>query len=262
VLMGGGGGDVIRGNAGNDHIYGNMATTAQGAVDGSDVIDAGNGSNYVNGNAGDDVITAGSGTNRLYGGGGNDQIRITGNGVGHLNGNLGDDLLQVTGGHNDIHGGQGNDRILPDGGDNQSFGDLGNDVISGGTGFDQMTGGGGGDLFLLSQAGNANPASWDEITDFQDGADKFHVTTIGAGLPVVVHAGQTFADEASAAAYAQSAFNGAGSSEAAALQVGADTYLFYTIANLGSPVDAVVRLDGISAASIDQSDFVTGTGHL
>ena len=262
VLMGGGGGDVIRGNAGNDHIYGNMSTTSQGAADGSDVIDAGNGSNYVNGNAGDDVITAGSGTNRLYGGGGNDQIRITGNGAGHLNGNLGDDLLQVAGGHNDIHGGQGNDRILPDGGDNQSFGDLGNDIISGGAGFDQMTGGGGSDLFLLSIAGNAVAASWDEIIDYQDGADKFHMTTIGAGLPVVVHALQSFADEAAAAAFAQSAFTGAGSSEAAALQVGADTYLFYTIANLGSPTDAVVRLDGINAGTIDQSDFMTGTAHL
>ena len=36
----------------------------------------------------------------------------------------------------------------------------------------------------------------------------------------------------------------------------------YTIANLGSPADAVVRLDAINAATIDQSDFVTGTSHL
>jgi len=262
VLMGGAGNDVIHGGAGNDHIYGNMSTTVQGSTDGDDVIDAGNGSNYVNGNAGNDVITAGNGTQRLYGGGGDDQIRVTGSGSSHLNGNMGDDLLQVTGGSNDIHGGQGNDRIIPAGGQNQSFGDAGNDVIWGGTGFDRMTGGPGSDLFVLSGPTNANPANWDEITDFQHGIDKLHMDTIGGGLPVVLHAASAFADEASAAAYAQSAFAGAGSSEAAALQVGADTYLFYTISSAGSSADAVVKLDGIDAGTIDQSDFVIDTSHL
>ena len=262
VLMGGAGSDVIHGGAGNDHIYGNMSSAVQGSTDGNDVIDAGDGSNYVNGNAGNDVITAGAGTQRLYGGGGDDQIRVTGSGASHLNGNMGDDLLQVKGGVNDIHGGQGDDRIIPDGGQNQSFGDAGNDVIWGGTGFDKMTGGPGNDLFVLSGPTNSNLASWDEITDYQHGTDKLHMDTVGSGLPVVVHAASAFADEASAAAYAQSLFSGAGSSEAAALQVGADTYLFYTISSIGSPVDAVVKLDGIDAGTIDQSDFVTGTSHL
>jgi serralysin len=260
VLMGGAGTDTLTGGAGNDHIYGNMATSVQGATDSADVIDAADGSNYVNGNAGNDTITAGSGTNRLYGGAGNDQITITGAGVGHLNGNLGDDLLVVSGGNNELHGGQGNDRIDPTGGDNLSFGEAGNDVIWGGTGIDHMTGGLGNDLFVLS--GNSNNASWDEILDFTDGADKFHMDTVGGGLPVVLHAGQSFADEASTANYAQNAFEGAGSSEAAALQVGADTYLFFTTASLGSPIDAVVKLDGINASAIDQSDFSTGTNHL
>ena len=116
--------------------------------------------------------------------------------------------------------------------------------------------------FVLSGPANANLTSWDEITDFQDGFDKFHVDTVGGGLPIVIHAAQAFADEAIAAAYAQSAFTGASSSEAAALQVGSDTYLFYTISGIGLPTDAVVKLDGISAGIIDQSDFVTGTTHL
>jgi serralysin len=260
MLMGGASGDTLTGGSGNDHIYGNMSTSIQGTTDGADVIDAGNGSNYVNGNAGDDTITAGTGTNRLYGGAGDDQISVTGTGPAHLNGNLGDDLLVVSGGNNEIHGGQGNDRIMPSGGDNQSFGDVGNDVIWGGTGFDHMTGGPGADLFVLR--GNAIVASWDEILDFADGTDKLHMDTVGGGLPTVLHAGQSFADEASAAAYAQNAFAGAGSSTAAALQVGADTYLFYTVGNLGSSADAVVKLVGINAAAIDQSDFSTGTSHL
>jgi serralysin len=262
VLMGGAGADQLHGGAGNDHIYGNMASTAQGSTDGADIIDAGDGSNYVNGNAGNDVITAGWGTNRLYGGGGDDQIHVTGGGVSHLNGNLGDDLLQVDGGVNDIHGGQGNDRIIPTAGENHSFGEAGNDVIWGGSGFDVMTGGPGSDLFVLSGPTNSNLATWDEITDYESGADKLHMDVVGSGLPEVIHAASVFADEASAAAYAQAAFSGAGSSEAAALQVGADTYLFYTAASVGSPVDAVVKLDGINAATISQSDFVTGTNHL
>jgi serralysin len=257
TLMGGASSDTLSGGAGNDHLYGNLQTSVQGSTDGADLIDTGGGSNYVNGNAGNDTITASTGSNRLYGGQGNDVIQVTGHGNNHLNGNLGDDQLQVAGGVNDIHGGQGNDTILPTGGNNQSFGEIGNDAIWGGSGFDLMTGGPGSDLFVLSGPTNSNPASWDEITDFADGTDKLHIDANG-GLPLVIHAASSFGDEASAALYAQSAF-GSATGEAAALQVGNDSYLFYTI---GAGSDAVVKLDGINAALIDQSDFVTGTGHL
>jgi len=262
VLMGGGSADKLNGGSGNDHIYGNMVSTTQGAVDGADMIDTGGGSNYVNGNAGNDVITASMGTNRLYGGQGNDTIHVTGHGTNHLNGNLGDDLIIVDGGNNELHGGQGNDTLRPTAGNNLSMGELGNDVIWGGSGFDVMIGGGGNDLFALSGPANGNPSSWDEISDFVDGADKFHMDTQGGGLPVVIHAAQAFGDEASAAAYAQSAFMGASNSEAAALQVGSDTYLFYTISAIGSPFDAVVKLDSVDAGLVDQGDFSTATTHL
>ena len=255
VLMGGGSGDTITGGAGNDHIYGNLLSSTQGSTDGADLIDTGGGSNYVNGNAGDDTINASTGSNRLYGGQGNDTIHVTGNGNNHLNGNLGDDTLMVDGGNNDIHGGQGNDTISASGGNNQSFGEVGNDVIRAGSGIDKMTGGAGSDLFVLS--GNSNHASWDEIVDFTRGADKLHMDA-GGGLPQVLHASTSFSDEASAAAYAQAAFGNA-TGEAAALQVGNDTYLFYTI-SAGS--DAAVKLDGITASLVDQSDFVLGTSHL
>ena len=257
VLMGGGGTDTIRGGAGNDHIYGNLRSSTQGTTDGADAIDAGGGSNYVNGNAGDDTITASVGSNRLYGGQGNDVIHVTGNGTNHLNGNLGDDTLIVDGGNNDIHGGQGNDTIQANGGNNQSFGELGNDVLWCGGGIDQMTGGAGSDLFVLSGTQNSNHASWDEIVDFTDGLDKLHMDANG-GLPLVLHGASSFNDEASAAAYSQAIF-GNSTGEAAALQVGGDTYLFYTI---GAGTDAAVKLDGINAGLIDQSDFVTGTSHL
>jgi len=257
ILQGGGSNDTIQGGAGNDHIYGNLFSSTQGATDGADVIDTGAGSNYVNGNGGNDTITASSGSNRLFGGQGNDTIHVTGHGINHLNGNLGDDILIVDGGTNEIHGGQGNDTIQPTAGSNASFGDLGNDVIWVGAGLDTMSGGPGNDLFVLSGPTNTNAAAWDEIVDFTHGTDKLHMDA-GAGLPTVLHAANGFSDEASAAAYAQGLFGGA-TGEAAALQVGNDTYLFYTI---GSGTDAVVKLDGITASQIDQSDFVTGTTHL
>ena len=258
VLMGGASADTITGGAGNDHIYGNMISTAQGTTDGADVIDTGGGGyNYVNGNAGNDTITASTGSNRLYGGQGNDTIQVSGSGANHLNGNLGDDTLIASGGNNEMHGGQGNDTIHPTGGNNLSLGEVGNDAIWVGAGLDTMTGGAGSDLFVLSGAANSNPAAWDEITDFADGTDKLHMEANG-GLPLVFHAAGSFGDEASAAAYAQATFGNA-TGEAAALQVGSDTYLFYTI---GAGSDAVVRLDGVNAALIDQSDFVTGTNHL
>jgi len=257
VLMGGGGTDTITGGSGNDHIYGNLQTSVQGSTDGADLIETGGGSNYVNGNAGADTITASSGSNRLYGGQGDDVIQVTGRGTNHLNGNLGDDQLQVAAGSNDIHGGQGNDTILATGGNNQSFGELGNDVIWAAGGLDVMTGGGGSDLFVLSNAANTSGTIWDEITDFADGADKLRMDA-GGGLPLVFHASGSFSDEASAATYAQTTF-GSSTGEAAALQVGNDTYLFYTVS---AGTDTVVRLDGINAGLIDQSDFVTGTGHL
>lgn len=255
VLMGGGSSDTITGGTGNDHIYGNMLSSTQGATDGADVIDTGGGSNYVNGNAGNDTITASSGSNRLYGGQGDDTIHVSGHGINHLNGNLGDDTLIVDGGNNDIHGGQGNDTIHPSAGNNASFGEVGNDVIWVGAGLDTMTGGPGSDLFVLSGAPNTNLSAWDEIVDFTHGTDKLQM---GGSLPTVLHAANSFSDEASAAAYAHSVF-GSATNEAAALQVGSDTYLFYTI---GSGSDAVVKLDGVTASVIGQSDFVTGTTHL
>ena len=257
VLQGGGGGDTISGGVGNDHIYGNMLTTTQGTTDGADVIDTGGGSNYVNGNAGNDTITASSGSNRLYGGQGDDMIHVTGNGTNHLNGNLGDDTLIVDGGNNEIHGGQGNDVIQANGGNNLSFGEIGNDVIWVGSGFDKMTGGPGSDLFVLTGNANAAGVGWDEIVDFTHGTDELHMNANG-GLPTILHAANGFADEASAAAYAHLALGNA-TGEVAALQVGSDTYLFYAIS---AGIEGVVKLDGITAGTIDQSDFVTGTSHL
>jgi Ca2+-binding RTX toxin-like protein len=217
------------------------------------------------------MITAGNGTNRLYGGGGNDVITITGQGIGHINGNMGDDLLQVTAGTNDVHGGQGQDTIIALGGTNILWGDAGNDVLAGGIGADVMTGAAGADLFVLigGQGQGASPAgSYDEVTDYTDGTDHLHVDAFsGNMLPTVLHAagGQGFADFASAASFAATLLAAVSSAttEVAALQVGADTFLFYS--GLGWPggaIDSAAKLDHISANAIDVTDFTSASVHF
>lgn len=265
VLMGGGANDILTGGKGNDHIYGNMATTVQGAPDGADTIDAGDGSNYVNGNAGDDQITAGNGTNRLYGGAGNDQIIVNGHGNSHINGNTGDDFIQVHGGTNDIHGGQGNDNLGAFGGNNHFYGDAGNDVISGGTGINIMTGGAGADIFAIGYDGApSSPTIHDEITDFTDAVDKFQVpnSSYTPVTPEVFHGdGRSFADIASAEAYADQLLAGTigvGTIPGvAALEVGSDTYLFFSARNRPlDHIDTYTQVDHTDAATINQDDFV------
>ena len=53
--------------------------------------------------------------------------------------------------------------------------DLGNDGLTGGRGDDVMTGGAGADSFIFSEPPAAGGWGRDNITDFQDGADKLKV---------------------------------------------------------------------------------------
>jgi serralysin len=261
VLMGGTGADSLYGGAGNDHIYGNAIGTTRGTTDGADIIYTGGGSNYVNGNAGNDTITGSDGGDRLYGGAGNDRI-IAGNGSNHINGNLGDDMLQAGNGNNVILGGQGNDIITVGSGNNILEGDLGNDVLNAGTGVDIFIGGGGPDLFVFSSGDASMKAGgyWDEITDFAGGSDKINV---GHVVATVLHAVQTFADAVSAEAYAQTLMTAAANvSDAVALQVGSDTFLFYNDVGNSTTITAGIKLDGFASSSLSASDFTTATSHL
>jgi hypothetical protein len=85
-------------------------------------------------------------------------------------------------------------------------------------------------------------------------------------LPTLLHAdGQSFADFAAAEAYATTLLASASgaTSEVAALQVGSDTFLFYS--NLGWPggaIDSAVKLDHVAAGSIDAHDFTATSIHF
>jgi len=247
------GADHLQGGSGNDHIYGNSQFAAQGSVDGGDLIHGEAGGDYINGNGGDDSIYGDDGSDRLYGGAGNDMID-GGNGNDHLNGNKGDDTLLGDDGNDEMLGGQGNDRLYGGTGDDQLSGGLGDDQINGGDGIDTVTGGDGNDVFLLYGSAftlsGANAGQTDIITDFQDGHDTF---SMPSAITVLFHPGSAV-DVAAAAALAQSVFSPNGGGDAAAVQVGADTYLFF--GNSGHGPDQAVCLTNVDATTIDGRDFV------
>jgi Ca2+-binding RTX toxin-like protein len=239
--------DTIDGGAGNDHIWGNSAATAQGGQDGDDWITAGSGSDYANGNAGADTIYGGDGSDRLYGGSGNDLL-YGGIGADHLNGNKGDDR---------IDGGDDGDALLGGQGDDQLSGGAGNDTLQGNVGYDTMAGGAGADIFVFGgsdapfSVAAASAGSIDVVSDFQDGTDKlvlpFAVASVLKG---------SAADISAAATTAQQLFDGhSGDDELAAVQVGSDTYLLFSADGAGN-VDSAVKMVGMAANGIDTSDFV------
>ncbi len=277
--MGGAGNDTITGGAGNDHIYGNLFSSTAGAADGNDVIHAGAGNDYVNGNAGNDVILGEAGNDRLYGGAGDDSI---GGGLGndYLQGNKGNDRLDGSDGNDTLHGGAGNDLVFGDdavAGNDQLFGDAGDDTLIGGLGYDSLWGGAGNDVFAFNtgDASNANLLTastaaghdlTDVIMDFTDGSDLLYV---GFTVDHVYHqqTGVTFTSVDAAQVYAEQLLDAAtaAGNEVAAIQVGADTYLFYNDTNhaitgvdAAHSINEVIKVAGVAATAFDSdgSDFL------
>jgi len=246
-----GGSDVLDGNAGNDHIWGNSQTVAQGSIDGGDRILGGRGADYVNGNGGNDTITGDGGPDRLYGGAGDDLI------WGESNG----DTSSAEGGNDHINGNKGNDTLHGAGGDDELLGGQGDDVLDPGHGIDTLTGNLGRDLFLLNGCDFATSGpradQTDLITDFTHGEDRMATAD---PVVAVLHPGQA-ADFAAALAIAQAVIpakdpaHDPQGQEAAAIQVGSDTYLFF--ANYGHGVEQAVRLANINASIIGVSDFTS-----
>jgi serralysin len=240
VMSGGSGSDTLIGGDGNDHLYGQSAS---GGTDGADAISGGNGSDYIQGNAGNDTLDGGLGSDRINGGGDDDNI-TGGDGNDTVNGNRGNDMIAGDNGSDSLRGGQGDDTIS---------GGSGDDQISGDKGIDVLTGGDGHDLFRFA-AGDAAivTGKTDTITDYTHGTDH-----IALGFaPTSLLTGGAQASLATAQTFAQSLFDGhADDHEVAAIQVGSDTYLLFA-GNAGSTVDSAVLLQGVSASTINLTDFL------
>lgn len=258
------GSDTLLGRGGNDHIFGNAQSSVQGALDGGDYIDAGAGSDYANGNGGNDTIYGGAGSDRLYGGAGDDYVAgdqdLTfpdGAGNDHLNGNKGNDTLVGGFGDDDLYGGQGDDVLRGGEGRDYLSGDIGNDTLDAGGGLDTLVGGAGADLFQFLAVGTApwvpvDGTPLDGIADFTHGVDgiqlAFHVTGLieGGSASGLVQG----VDVANILLQAH-----AGDDEVVAVQMGADTVLFFASSGQGA-VDDAVRLDGVDAATLRLADFL------
>ncbi|HYP67295.1 MAG TPA: hypothetical protein VEP67_03470, partial [Thiobacillaceae bacterium] len=172
--------DVLFGDSDNDWIYGdgNQPSVVDSVVwaspenHGNDIIDGGDGDDYLFGQGKDDIILGGQGNDRVWG----DDLTAAEldpayHGNDYLDGGAGDDQI-VGGGKDDmLIGGDGNDTLwgdddatnLPEqyqgndilmggaGGD-QLYGGAGNDILEGGTGNDQLYGGAGDDTYLNVEA--------------------------------------------------------------------------------------------------------------
>ena len=213
--------------------------------EGNDTIDALGGDDWVFGEEGDDSIAGGAGDDVLLGGEGNDSIAA------------GDDHDNVWGGEgNDtIDGGEGNDWLRGDGGDDSITGGAGDDVIWGGAGNDVIEGGTGDDLLVggtgddTIDGGDGHDFIWggtgDDILTGGTGSDTF-----GFGA---THGDDTITDfEDGTDIIDLSALDGV--NQLGDLTITADGS--DTLIDTGQ---GTIRLEGVSSADLDASNFVFST---
>jgi putative cell wall-binding protein/Ca2+-binding RTX toxin-like protein len=124
------GADRIRGDEGDDAIWG---------YDGADVIEGGAGNDALVGGKGDDIITDSFGDDNIKGKQGNDAIN-SGPGVDLTLGGLGDDFVMGGGDFKTIFSGLGNDVVLGTSGRLTVFGGEHDDWIEGSTHADLLQG--------------------------------------------------------------------------------------------------------------------------
>lgn len=157
-----GGFNPITGSDGDDTFLLGEGDDRVSPGDGADLVDLGNGNNTVSSSAGADTITAGSGKDQLHGGAGNDVI----------DGGAGDDGVYGDGGDDVLRGAAGDDTL---------WGYEGKDLIDGGANADSFDGGPDEDTLtyatrttdlLLSDDGNANDGSAEDLTVVPGDTDR------------------------------------------------------------------------------------------
>jgi Ca2+-binding RTX toxin-like protein len=143
MLWGEAGADHLLGAGGADGLFGQEGDDLIGGQDGDDFIDGGGGEDRLYGDAGLDHIIGGSGSDRLYGQDGDDLI----------GGQDGDDFVDGGAGRDTLFGDAGADHMIGGGDADRLYGQDGNDLIGGQDGNDFVDGGAGGDM-LFGDAGD------------------------------------------------------------------------------------------------------------
>jgi Ca2+-binding RTX toxin-like protein len=215
-LNGNAGDDTLNGGAGNDVLTGGPGVDPHNGGPGDDLMiwNPGDGSEPVNGDAGNDTF-------QFNGGGGDDVMTYTGNGarvtffrnpgaitmdIGttetlFVNALAGNDT--VTGGTNlnglivtrvdggdgndTLTGGDGVDQLNGNAGDDTLNGGAGNDVLTGGPGVDPHNGGPGDDLMIWNPGDGSEPVNGDAGNDtfqFNGGGGDDVMTYTGNGARV------------------------------------------------------------------------------
>lgn len=142
----------------------------------ADTLIGGNGNDWLSGLGGDDTISGGNGNDTLFGGAGVDTL-TGGNGNDTLDGGEGDDSLDGGNGDDTLSGGAGNDSLSGGNGNDTLGGGAGNDSLAGGNGDDSFTGGAGNDVI---DGGNGND------TAIYAGARSSYQITFNAGVITIV----------------------------------------------------------------------------
>lgn len=146
--------DVLEGGEGDDWLFGYEGDDVLRAGPGRDTLDGGPGDDSLAGAAGHDVLDGGPGRDTLSGGADND----------FMDGGEGDDSIDGGPENDDIDGGDGDDLLTGGAGDDVLVGGDGNDTQSGGEGADRLLGRDSDDR-LSGGAG-------DDVVDGGDGRDS------------------------------------------------------------------------------------------
>lgn len=264
-IFGGDDGDVITGGAGNDHIYG-FGLTGDPSTDEGDNIDGEGGNDYIQGNAGEDTLDGDAGNDRVNGGGDDDTI-TGGDGKDTVNGNKGEDVIDGGLDNDSVRGGQDDDSVSGGDGNDIVQGDLGDDTVVGGADIDLLSGGAGADVFQFADGDAAYETDPEEdtfglvdvITDFASG-DKLDIDLTLTDIAFQA-SGVTFTEFGAAESYAQGLYDAGGNVDTVvyAIQVGADTYLFYDDTGAaGTQLNSAIKLDGIDADAFFDPDAPNG----
>ena len=180
-IIGHDGSDVLQGTAGQDMIMG---------LDGNDNLDGGLGDDQLMGGAGNDLLTGATGNDVMDGGAGSDRAYFTGTGAATVN--LGLTVAQTTGYGTDmivnvehVTSGSGNDQLTGNEKNNSLVASAGNDTLMGGFGTDTLEGGLGIDWLDGGTGGDNMSGGAGDDTYVVDSSTDVVVELASAGIDSV-----------------------------------------------------------------------------
>jgi serralysin len=182
-------GNTLRGNGGDDKLYG---------LSDNDVLIGGSGKDVLNGGAGTDIasyVTAKTAVTADLQSPSSNQGEALGDtysSVESLIGSVYGDTLRGNGASNTIKGEGGKDTLYGRNGNDMLEGGSGGDKIFGQSGKDMLIGGSGADVFVFQTLSDSRGSAVDTIEDFHRGSDHIDLRGIDANTKVASDQAFTF----------------------------------------------------------------------